>query len=96
MTLISFQLDRAGIREILRGPEVRQLIDTTANEVAANVRALLPPGTAVDVNSYTTDRSAAAVTIVDVRGMGWQARDGVLTRAAGFARLEVREWRNAR
>ena len=94
--LISFRLDRAGVREILRGPEVRQLVDGKAAEVAANVRALLPAGTQVDVSSYTTDRAAAAVTIVDVRGMGWQARDGVLTRAAGFARLEVREWRNGR
>lgn len=96
MTLISFRLDRAGIREVLQSSEVRQLIDSTAGEVAANVRALLPAGTTVDVASYTTDRAAAAVTIADVRGMGWQARDGVLTRAAGFARLEVREWRNAR
>lgn len=94
--LLSFRLDNAGVREILRGPEVRQLVDATAEEVAANVRALLSQGTVVDVSSYTTDRAAAAVTIVDVRGMGWQARDGVLTRAAGFARLEVREWRNAR
>lgn len=92
--LISFRLDRAGIREVLTSPDVRQLVDATAEEVAANARALLPQGTAVDVTQYTTDRSAAAVTIVDVRGMGWQARDGVLTRAAGFARLEVREWRN--
>jgi hypothetical protein len=96
MTLISFRLDRAGIREILRGSEVRQLVDATAGEVAANVRALVPTGTTVDVTSYTTDRAAASVAVVDVRGMGWQARDGILTRAAGFARLEVREWRNAR
>ena len=96
MTLVSFRLDRAGVREILQGSEVRKLVNVTASEVAANVRALLPAGATVDVTSYTTDRSAAAVTIVDVRGMGWQARDGVLTRAAGFARLEVREWRTAR
>ncbi|MEU9470422.1 hypothetical protein AB0D78_28160 [Streptomyces avermitilis] len=96
MNLISFRLDRDGVREILRGPEARRLVDTTAGEVAANVRALIAAGTSVDVTSYTTDRAAAAVAIVDVRGMGWQARDGVLTRAAGLARLEVREWRNAR
>ncbi|MFJ9740816.1 hypothetical protein [Streptomyces sp. NPDC101166] len=94
--LTDFRLNRAGARAILNSPDVRQLVDATAGEVAANVRALLPAGIKVDVASYTTDRSAAAVTIVDVRGMAWQARDGVLTRAAGFARLEVRAWRRSR
>lgn len=80
------------MREVLTSSGVRQIVDATADEVAANVRALLPSGTNVDVTRYTTDRSAAAVTIVDVRGMGWQARDGVLTRAAGSVGLEVRAW----
>lgn len=94
--LTDFQLDSAGVREILRGPEVRQLVDGLAGEVAANVRALIPPGTAVEVRGYTTDRGAATVVVADRQAMGWQARDGILTRAAGFARLEIREWRTAR
>ncbi|MFE2497086.1 hypothetical protein [Streptomyces scopuliridis] len=94
--LIDFRLDAAGVREILRGPEVRQLIDGKAGEVAANVRALISPGTRVEVRAYTTDRGAATVVVADRRAMGWQARDGILTRAAGFAQLEIREWRTAR
>ena len=92
--LIHFRLDTAGVREILRSPEVRELIDGLAGEVAANVRVLVPSGTPIEVRAYTTDRGAATVVVADPRAMGWQARDGILTRAAGFARLEVREWRN--
>lgn len=90
--LVDFRLDHAGVREILRGPEVRQLIDGLAGDVAANVRALVPAGTRVEVRGYTTDRGAATVVVADARAMGWQARDGILTRAAGAAGLEVRAW----
>jgi hypothetical protein len=92
--LVDFRLDAAGVREVLRGPDVRALVDSVAAEVGANVGALVPPGTTVEVRSYTTDRGAATVVVADPRAMGWQARDGILTRAAAFARLEVREWRN--
>lgn len=90
--LTEFRLDRAGIREILKGNGVRQLVDSTAAEVAANVRARVPGDATVQVESYTTDRAAAAIVIADVRGMAWQARDGVLTRAAGAVGLEVKAW----
>ncbi|WP_405848157.1 hypothetical protein OG211_12420 [Streptomyces niveus] len=94
--LIDFRLDSAGVREVLRGNEVRQLINGKAGEVAANVRAMVPSGTPIEVRSYTTDRGAATVVVADRRAMAWQARDGILTRAAGFAQLEIREWRTAR
>lgn len=90
--LEKFELDRAGVREVLRGQEVRDLIDGYATEVADNVKALVPSGTAIEVRKYTTDRGAATVVVADVRGMAWQARDGILTRAAGFAGLEVKAW----
>lgn len=91
--LEKLKLDRAGIREVLAGPEVRQMVDGVAEDVRARVRAKLPPGTPVRIRKYNTDRGAASVTIADVRGMAWQARDGVLTRAAGEAGIEVRDWR---
>lgn len=94
--LVDFRLDSAGVREILRGPEVRQLVDGKAQEVAANVRVLVPAGTVIEWRGYTTDRGAATVVVADRQAMGWQARNGILTRAAGFAQLEIREWRNAR
>ncbi|QIJ61405.1 hypothetical protein [Streptomyces sp. JB150] len=87
-----FELDSAGVREILRGPEVRDLIDGIADEVAGNVRALVPAGTTIEVRGYTTDRGAATVVVADVQAMAWQARDGILTRAAGSAGLEVKAW----
>jgi hypothetical protein len=46
----------------------------------------------VRVKKYTSDRDAASVTIADVRGMAWQARDGVLTRAAGELGIEIKAW----
>ncbi|MEU6768510.1 hypothetical protein ABZ916_39130 [Streptomyces sp. NPDC046853] len=94
--LVSFRLDSAGVREVLRSQEVHQLVNDVAFEVAQNVGVLVPQGTEIEVRSYTTDRGAATVVVADREAMGWQARDGILTRAAGFARLEVREWRNAR
>lgn len=90
--LIDFRLDTAGVREILRGQEVRDLIDGKAQEIADNVRVLVPNGTPIEVRGYTTDRGAATVVVADVQAMAWQARDGILTRAAGFAGLEVKAW----
>lgn len=90
--LIKFELDTAGVREFLRGDEVRQVIDGLAVDVVENVRVLVPAGTVIEWRGYTTDRGAATVVVADRDAMAWQARDGILTRAAGFARLEVREW----
>lgn len=90
--LLDFRLDSAGVREILRGEEVRGLIDGLAQDVADNVKVLVPSGTTIEVRKYTTDRGAATVVVADVQAMAWQARDGILTRAASFAGLEVRAW----
>ncbi|MFJ1581782.1 hypothetical protein ACIOC1_00395 [Streptomyces sp. NPDC088197] len=93
MSGVDFRLDYAGVRQILRGAEVRQMVDGVADEIATHVRGRLPAGVPVQVRAYTTDRGAATVVIADVRGMAYQARDGVLTRAAGAAGVEVRAWR---
>lgn len=85
----SFRRDSQGIREILR----TQFKDDThafAEQIASNVRAQHPDLDVV-VDDYTTDRAASSVTIRDVRGMIYQIRDGLLTRAAAAAGLEVRE-----
>lgn len=94
--LVSFRLDAAGVREVLRSQDVRVLVDGKAAEVAANVQALVPAGTVVEWRAYTTDRGAATVVVADRQAMAWQARDGILTRAAGFAQLEIREWGSPR
>ncbi|MEU7066889.1 hypothetical protein [Streptomyces sp. NPDC046161] len=88
--LEKLELDAAGIREILKGQEVRTLVDGYAQQVADNAKALVPSGVPVEVRKYTTDRGAATVVVADVRGMAWQAKHGTLTRAAAHAGLEVK------
>lgn len=91
--LVDFRLDAAGVREVLKGPELRQAVDGLADQIAANVKAGgLPADVVVSVRGYTTDRGSASVTVQDVRAMAWQARDGILTRAAAAAGLEVKAW----
>jgi len=91
MARVQFRRDSNGIAEVLRSRGVRDAIHGLAERVAGRVRALLPAGTDVVVDDYTTDRAASAVTIRDMSGRLWQARDGVLTRAASAEGLEVRE-----
>lgn len=93
MADVEFELDTAGVREFLRGPELRALVNQVAGQVYAHVRASVPNDVPVELRTYTTDRGAATVAIPDPRGMLLQARDGVLTRAAGAAGLEIRAWR---
>lgn len=93
MAGMDFRLDPAGVRDILRGEGVRAMVDGVATEIATRVRGRVPAGVPVQVRPYTTDRGAASVTVQDVRAMAWQARDGLLTRAAGAAGIEVRAWR---
>lgn len=83
-------LDYQGIRQILRGPEIRELVDAYAGEIGDHVRAHVPNGVVVEVRSYTTDRGAATIAVLDARAMSWQARDGILTRAAAAAGLDVK------
>jgi hypothetical protein len=89
--LEKFELDIPGVRELLHGQAVRDLIDGYAEQVADHVKASLPSGTPVEVRKYTTDRGAATVVIADVRGMAWQAKHGTLTRAAAATGLEVKD-----
>ena len=87
------RLDRRGIAEILRSEPVQQMVNAAALDIQMRVRAKLPPGARVLLEPYTTDRAAAAVVIADVRGMAWQARDGVFTRSVHEAGIEFKAWR---
>lgn len=87
---VEFVLDVGGVREILQSAEVRTMVDQAAAQIADRVRAGVRAPEAVRVDAYTTDRQAAGVTIADVRGMAWQARDGVLTRAAAAVGADVK------
>jgi len=93
--LESLRLDTRGVREVLGSQEMHAMVNAFAGQLSLRVRAHLPEdaqNTPVTVRPYTTDRGAASVTVQDVRAMAWQARDGILTRAAGEIGAEVRAW----
>lgn len=80
MAKSNFRLNRAGGAEVLK-----QVAAAAVNAAAQQVAAAAGPD--AQVEHYTTDRAAAAVSVPAEQ----QARDGVLTRAATAAGLEVRE-----
>lgn len=79
MTLSKFRLDRKGGAEVLK-----QLAAPHINALARQVAA--GAGKDAEVDEYTTDRAAAAVSVPAHQ----QAKNGALTRAAAAAGLEVR------
>lgn len=87
-----FKLNRAGFREILA-----MQADATAaagEQVADAVRAQVPADVRVDVEHKTDPegRPVALVTIAHPSGLARQAKDGVLTRAAAAAGLDVKRY----
>lgn len=76
---MSFKLNRAGGAEVLK-ELAAQHVNALARQVADRA------GDEAVVEEYTTDRAAATVSVPAVQ----QAKDGVLSRAAGAAGLEVR------
>lgn len=89
--MAEFKLDNAGVRDILTSDWMRREVDAVADSIADDVRGSVKADVPVEVDHYTTDRDAAAVVIADMSGQAYQARDGVLTRAASGAGLEVKD-----
>lgn len=85
------ELDSAGIAQVLKSSVVAAAVHELAEQVAGGVRTQVEAEDGVVVDSYTTDRAAASVTIRDARGRLWAVRDGVLFRAAAAVGLEVKE-----
>lgn len=85
------RLDHPGIAEMLRSAEVAGVIDSAASAVASGVSETSRNGTSIPVvvDSYTTDRAAAGVTMAHVAGLGIEAKRGSLARATAAAGLEV-------
>lgn len=92
MAGMKIRLDRGGMRAMLQSDEVAAAVSDVADGVMANVD--LPPQHAhrvdVEVDTYTTDRAAAAVTLAHAGGLGIEAKYGVLARAASAAGLQVK------
>lgn len=74
------RLDHGAIARLLTSREFAAVVKDAADRVAAEA------GEDATVSEYTTDRSAASVWVPAEQ----QARDGVLTRAAAAAGLEVK------
>ena len=82
---------------IVKGAKLAAEVRKVAEEVAANargqgVRVEGEPGDVslpIEVDSYFTDRARSSVTIKHPSGLAAQAKNGVLTRAASQAGLEV-------
>lgn len=94
---MTYRPDRNGVQALLNSPEMAELVTSAAENIAGNVRAQKPDADVV-VDKYKavakgrfTEREAASVTVRDVRARIWQARDGLLTRAATAEGLEVTE-----
>lgn len=90
-----FIRDTAGIAELEKSDGVAAAVKALAVQVAANAESqhravssgqVLP----VKVDTYTTDRAAASVTLAHPAGLAMQAKYGVLTKAAAGAGLEVK------
>ena len=79
MSRVKFKLNRKGGAEVLK-QVAAQAVNAAARRVASGA------GPDAEVDTYTTDRAAAAVRVPAEQ----QAKDGVLTRAASAAGLEVR------
>jgi hypothetical protein len=89
------RLDSRGIREVMKSAEMAAEVRDVAEQIADNAlsqghRVSSGEALPVKVDTYTTDRAAASVTLNHPAGMGMQAKYGVLTKAAGDAGLEVR------
>lgn len=79
----TLKLDSKGIGQILKSRDMRAMVDEATEKIQRNVDAATPyAAEKASVEQYTTDRVASSVQVNDLRGMTWQAEDGVLSRAA--------------
>lgn len=76
---MTFELNSAGAAEVLKTIAAQHIRDV-AEQVGAAA------GDDAIVDTYTTDRAAASISVPAEQ----QAKDGVLTRAAAAAGLEVK------
>lgn len=85
-----FRRDNKGLADALK-TMFKDDTHELAEQIAEQCRSAHPDLEEVVVDDYVTDRAASSVTIKDVRGLIYQTRDGLLTRAAASVGLEVTE-----
>jgi hypothetical protein len=90
-----FELDYAGVAEILTSPEVADAVRDAADQVADAARAQghrVTSGEPLPVEVYDDpdeDRAGTSVAVRHPSGVGMEARHGVLKRAAAATGLDV-------
>lgn len=89
--MAKLKLDHPGIGEMLKSKAVARVVEEIAFEVSANAEHTTSGGDVLDsdVTTYTTDRAAAAVTLLHPAALRVEAKHGVLARAAQAAGLDV-------
>ncbi|WDS51646.1 hypothetical protein SEA_BARNSTORMER_9 [Microbacterium phage Barnstormer] len=87
----SLKLNNAGIVAVLNSGKVRAAVDSRARAVASGVGTVMAHDgpVPVEVDSYTSDRPVAGVTLAHPGGIGLEAEYGYLTDAAIGAGLEL-------
>lgn len=95
-----WHFNHAGAVEILNSAGVRAVIDSAAEQVADAARGAGGTVGAVEgggevempvaVESQTTDRARAVVSLAHPAGLAYEAKYGALTKAAASAGLEVK------
>lgn len=85
------KLDSKGILAILAGADVAKALDAVAGEVAGAITATSHDGEVpVLVETHTTDRAKVFVTLAHPAGLGLEAKNGHLRKAAKAAGLQVK------
>jgi hypothetical protein len=91
-----FELDRAGVAEVLHSPEVAAAVRELAEQVGAAARAqgrTVTSGEPLPVEVFddpARDRAATTVGVRHPAGVGMEAHHGVLRRAAGTVGVDVK------
>lgn len=90
MANVGITFDNKAIMDWLRETHAGN-VEHTAEEVANAVRAAVPSDVPVKTLHKTDEngRPVSLVTVAHASGLARQARDGVLTRAAAAAGLDV-------
>jgi len=93
--MTTFRVDRAGLGRFAKSAEVRKALHHYADPMATAAQtataAVVDGPVEVEVDDYTTDRAAVAVTVLHPGAIGAQMKYGVLTRAASGQGLDVNE-----
>ncbi|GLY51299.1 hypothetical protein [Lentzea sp. NBRC 102530] len=100
--MVEFYRDSAGIAEILKSDDVRDLLRLAAHLVAADVRAqghIVEDGSPLPVevqDERNTDRAGVSVVIPHPSGVGMEAKYGLLKRAAAENGMSAKGFRKPR